>query len=92
MTIRGRVTTTRHIPATNVQYTLYIEPVGDHLQVTIAEIGVTVETVLGKIKREDAERAATRAISEYVLAQTATCAQPHFLFILEPDNSFFVAS
>ena len=51
------------------KYTIHIQPVGDHLQVTISEIGITVETAPGKIKREDAERAATRAISEYVLAQ-----------------------
>jgi hypothetical protein len=51
------------------KYTIHMQPVGDHLQVTIAEIGVTVETAPGKIKREDAERAATRAISEYALAQ-----------------------
>ncbi len=46
-----------------------MQRVGDHLQVTIAEIGVTVETAPGKIDLADAERAATRAISEYVLAQ-----------------------
>ncbi len=51
------------------KYTIHMQRVGDHLQVTISEIGVTVETAPGKIDLADAERAATRAISEYVLAQ-----------------------
>jgi hypothetical protein len=46
-------------------YTIDIQPVGDHLQVTIPEIGVTVETAPGERRREDAERVAGAAISRY---------------------------
>jgi hypothetical protein len=53
------------MPATNVKYTLNIEPVGDHLQVTIPEIGVTVETT-GNTRRE-AEDVGLRAITDYLM-------------------------
>ncbi len=46
-------------------YTIDYQPAGDHLQVTIPEIGVTLETGPGEIKREDAERVALAAISKY---------------------------
>jgi hypothetical protein len=49
----------------NPMYTIDIQPVGDHLQVTIVEIGVTVETEPGQTRREDAERVAGEAISAY---------------------------
>ncbi len=45
------------------KYTLNIEPVGDHLEVTIPEIGVTVATA-GTTQRE-AEDAGMRAIIEH---------------------------
>jgi hypothetical protein len=51
------------------KYTITIQPVGDHLQVTISDLGIVVETEPGQMKRVDAERAATRAITEYVLKQ-----------------------
>ena len=50
-------------------YTIDIVPVGDHLQVTIPELGITIETAPGKIKRDDATDAALSAISEYHLRQ-----------------------
>ena len=53
------------MPATNVKYTLNIEPVGDHLQVTIPEIGVTVETT-GNTRRE-AEDVGLRAITDHLM-------------------------
>ena len=46
-------------------YSIDIEPVGDHLQVTIPEIGITLETSPGEIQRDDAERVALAAISKY---------------------------
>jgi hypothetical protein len=46
-------------------YAIDIVPVGDHLQVSIPEIGVILETGPGEIKREDAERVALTAISRY---------------------------
>jgi hypothetical protein len=46
-----------------------IVPAGDHLQVTIPELGITVETAPGEIKRDDAERVALAAISDYQLKQ-----------------------
>jgi hypothetical protein len=49
----------------NPKYTIDIQPVGDHLQVTIPEIGVTVETASGEVRLEDAERVALAAISQH---------------------------
>ncbi len=57
------------MPATNVKYTLNIEPVGDRLRVTIPELGVTVETAPGELARDDAIEAGTRAITEHLLAR-----------------------
>lgn len=53
----------------NPTYTIQINPAGDHLQVTIPELGITVETAPGEIKRDDAERLALAAISDYQLKQ-----------------------
>jgi hypothetical protein len=53
----------------NPTYTIQISPDGDHLQVTIPELGITVETAPGEIKRDDAERVALAAISDYQLKQ-----------------------
>ena len=46
-------------------YTIDFAPVGDHLQVTIPEIGVTLETAPGELRLEDAERVALAAISQH---------------------------
>jgi len=46
------------MPATNEKFTLNIEPLGDHLQVTIPELGITVQTT-GTTRRE-AEQVALR--------------------------------
>jgi hypothetical protein len=51
--------------STNPTYTIQINPVGDHLEVHIPEIGVTVSTEPGEVKREDAEKVAGAAISAY---------------------------
>jgi hypothetical protein len=48
-------------------YTLHLEPSGAGLRVTIKELGIVLE--VASSRREDAERAATRAISEYHLKQ-----------------------
>jgi hypothetical protein len=50
---------------TPTTYTIDIQRVGDHLRVTLPEIGVTVETGPGETKRDDAERVALAAISRY---------------------------
>ena len=49
----------------NPTYTIDFAPVGDHLQVTIPELNITVSTASGEVKLEDAERVALAAISEY---------------------------
>jgi hypothetical protein len=52
--------------STNIlAYAIDIQPVGDHLQVTIPELGIVVETAPGKIKRDDALDLALSAISEW---------------------------
>jgi hypothetical protein len=53
----------------NPTYTIDIQPVGDHLQVTIPELGITVSTASGEIKRDDAERVALAAISKWQMQQ-----------------------
>ncbi len=47
------------------KYTIDIQPVGDHLQVTIPELGIELETEPGKIKRDDAVDMALSAISKW---------------------------
>ena len=49
----------------NPKYTIDIVPVGDHLEVSIPEIGVTASTAPGEVKHEDAEKVALAAISRY---------------------------
>ncbi len=49
----------------NPKYTIDIVPVGDHLQVSVPELGIVLETPSGKIKRDDAVDLALSAISEY---------------------------
>jgi len=53
--------------AMNENYTLDIKPVGDHLQVTIPELGITVETI--GTSRQEAVDAGTRAITDALLAR-----------------------
>jgi hypothetical protein len=47
------------------KFTIDIVPVGDHLQVSVPELGIVVETGPGETKRDDAERVALAAISAY---------------------------
>lgn len=47
------------------KYTIDIQPVGDHLKVTIPELGIVLETAPGKIKRDDAVDMALSAISKW---------------------------
>ncbi len=55
----------KRMPTTT--YTLNIEPVGNHLEVTIPEIGVTVATT--GTSRNEAIDAAHRAIKEHVMQE-----------------------
>src|SRR5260370_7185707 len=57
----------KHMPARNRKFTFDIVPVGDHLEVTIPEIGVTVATA-GTTRREAID-AAHRAIIEHLMQQ-----------------------
>jgi hypothetical protein len=52
----------------NKQYTINFETAGDHLVVTIPEIGVTVETAAGELTRDAATAAAQRAIIAHLEA------------------------
>jgi hypothetical protein len=49
----------------NPTYTIDIQPVGNHLQVTVPELGIILETEPGKIKRDDAVNLALSAISKW---------------------------
>jgi len=51
--------------STDTTYTIDIESVGDHLRVTIPELGIVLETAPGETGRDDAERVALAAISRY---------------------------
>lgn len=53
----------------NENYTLQLQTVGDHLQVYIPELDLTVETAPGKTSYDDALDAAHVAIISYHLAQ-----------------------
>ena len=55
------------MPIANKKFTLNIEPVGDHLEVTIPEIGVTVAT--SGTTRQEAIEAGQRAFIEHQLSQ-----------------------
>jgi ribosome-associated translation inhibitor RaiA len=52
-------------------YTLNIEPKGDHLEVTIPELGVTIETKPGQTSDGDAFDAAHDCIERAVLKRDA---------------------
>ncbi len=52
----------------NPTYTIDITPVGDHLQVIVKELAITVETEPGKTSRDDALDLAHEAIERYHLA------------------------
>jgi hypothetical protein len=54
---------------TPTTYTIDFQPVGDHLQVSIPDLGIVLETAPGKIKRDDAVDLALSAISEYLRKQ-----------------------
>ncbi len=47
------------------KYTLQLKSVGDHLEVTIPELNITVSTRPGKTSRDDALDVAAQAIIEY---------------------------
>jgi hypothetical protein len=52
----------------NETYTLQLKQVGDHLEVFIPELNVTVSTEPGKTSRDDALDVAHQAIEEYHLS------------------------
>jgi len=52
-------------------YTLNIEQVSDHLEVTIPELDVTVETAPGATSQDDAFEAAHAAIEQAMLKRDA---------------------
>ena len=47
----------------NPTYIIGIQPIGNHLQLTIPELWIVLETALRKIKRDDALEMALSAIS-----------------------------
>jgi hypothetical protein len=51
--------------STNPTYAIDIQPVGDHLRVSIPDLGIVLETEPGKTKRDDAVDLALSAISAY---------------------------
>jgi hypothetical protein len=54
----------------NPKYTIDIVPVGDHLQVSVPELGIVLETTSGKTRRDDAVDLALSAISEWQQKQS----------------------
>ncbi len=53
----------------NKQYTINSETQGDHLVVTVPEIGATVETAAGETSRDAATAAGQRAIIAHLERQ-----------------------
>ena len=53
----------------NPTYAIDIQPVGDHLQVSIPDLGIVLEPKPGQTKRDDAVEMALPAISEYLRKQ-----------------------
>lgn len=53
----------------NENYTFLLRAVGDHLEVTIPELGITVSTRPGQTSRDDALDVAHQAIIAYHLKQ-----------------------
>jgi hypothetical protein len=49
----------------NQTYAIDRQPIGNHLQVTIPELRIVLETAPGKTKRDDAVDLALSAISDY---------------------------
>jgi hypothetical protein len=49
----------------NEKYTIQLKSVGDHLEVTIPELNITVETAPGKTSRDDALDVAQQEIIKY---------------------------
>ena len=62
-------------------YTIEVLPVGDHLKVTIPDLGLVVETQPGKIKRDDAVALALAVIREWQKKQ----GKAHILHITTSD-------
>jgi hypothetical protein len=56
------------MPALHKQFTIHFEPQGDHLVVTVPEIGVTVETAAGEMSLDAATAAGRRAITAHLEA------------------------
>ena len=50
--------------STNLTYAIDIQPVGDHLKVTIPDLGIVLEAAPGKVKRDDTVDLALSAISK----------------------------
>lgn len=48
-----------------ITFTLNISPVGDHLEIFIPELNITVSTLPGQVKRDDAVDLALARIAEY---------------------------
>lgn len=48
-----------------IPYIIDRQPVGDHLQVTIPDVGMVLETKPGQMKRDDAVDLALSAMSAY---------------------------
>jgi hypothetical protein len=55
--------------AMSEKYTLQLSEVGDHLQVHILELDITVETAPGKTSYDDAYDVAQQAIIRYHMAR-----------------------
>lgn len=53
----------------NPTYTIKHKPIGDHLEVTIVELNITVETQPGKVSHDDALDLAHDVIVDYHLKQ-----------------------
>jgi hypothetical protein len=53
----------------NPKYTLQLKSVGDHLEVLIPELGITVQTAPGDTSRDSALDTAHNAIIDYHLKQ-----------------------
>ena len=63
--VRGKRRVKNTHMSENSTYTIDRQLVGNHLQVTLPELGIVLETAPGKIKRDDAVDMALSAISEW---------------------------
>jgi hypothetical protein len=74
-------------------YTIDFEPIGDHLRVTIPELGFVLETAPGETRRDDPERVALAAISrnEHQQHQAAKAGERELKVLdVHHDNSLVV--